>query len=454
MSEFIYNPDETQSVQVTSNPGAAPVNVALSKNSVAYDPTDDMFKIKSLQKKFRDSFVGSSIDATKWDSVTGTGATNTVAAGVLTMASGTTINADSYLLSKDVFTVPFRLSIGIGFSQRIVNQNFFVEAVSVDPITGVPDEKNIIGFLFDGVTATQAKYRVKNGGMTPLDSAATTIPTTTLTSSLPVSVYEIEPFADEAWFHGSTIDSTNARSNSYRRHQQIPDPNALYKLRLRWINGATAPASSTNAVVQFVACQDYAELTAEITAGRGQAVAGQAIGVQVTGGTLAISGNTAVAGAVAHDGAVSGNPVRIGAKAVNVYPAAVSATNDAIDLITTMNGALITKPYAIPEADWTYACPAPIAVNTDTVVKAAAAAGVRNYVTNIQIANSHATVGTEVVLKDGATVIWRGYLKPNNDMTDITFYTPLRGTAATAVNFQCLTAGASVYVNVQGYIAP
>ena len=37
---------------------------------------------------------------------------------------------------------------------------------------------------------------------------------------------------------------------------------------------------------------------------------------------------------------------------------------------------------------------------------------------------------------------------------DITFPTPLRGTAATAVNFACLTTGAQVYVNAQGYAAP
>jgi hypothetical protein len=84
------------------------------------------------------------------------------------------------------------------------------------------------------------------------------------------------------WFHSSVLDTTNGRSNSYRRHQQIPDPNALYKIRLRWLNGGTAPASSTNATLQYVACQDYAELTAEITAGRGQSVAGQALAVAVT----------------------------------------------------------------------------------------------------------------------------------------------------------------------------
>jgi hypothetical protein len=52
-------------------------------------------------------------------------------------------------------------------------------------------------------------------------------------------------------------------------------------VRLRWLNGSTAPASNTNASLQFVAVQDYQELTAEITAGRGQSSAGQAIAAAV-----------------------------------------------------------------------------------------------------------------------------------------------------------------------------
>jgi hypothetical protein len=162
--------------------------------------------------------------------------------------------------------------------------------------------------------------------------------------------------------------------------------------------------------------------------------------------------NTISNGQAAHDAAVTGNPVRIGGKAVNAMPAAVSATGDTADLIATMGGALIQKDFAIPEADWQVA-PAAVTVTTDVVLKAAAAAGVRNYVTAIQMMNG-SLVATEVVIKDGATTIWRGFL-PDQMKTPIAinFTTPLRGTAATAVNFQCLTAS-SVYVSAQGFIAP
>lgn len=261
---------------------------------MGYDPQDDMLKVKSVQKKFRDSFPGAALDTTKWDTANvGTPGTITVSGGTITIGSGVAINSETGILSKETFTVPFRVSASFTLSQRIVNQSFILEAVSVNPSTNIPDGQHSIAFVFDGVTATLGKYRVQNSGLTPLDSAAVTLPTTASGS-----VYELEPFADEAWFHGSVLDATSGRSNSYRRHQQIPDPNALYKIRARWLNGATAPASNTNAVVQFVACQDYAELTAEITAGRGQVVAGQALGVAVvsmpTTTVVAAAGSAAI----------------------------------------------------------------------------------------------------------------------------------------------------------------
>lgn len=251
--------------------------VSIGPNSKAYDPVDDMLKVKSVQKKFRDSFVGVALDTAKWDSSVGTGGSITVGSGVVNIASGTTASSVTSILSKEIFTIPFRVSAQITLSQRIANQSFILEAVSVNASTGVPDGLNVIAWVFDGVTATQAKYRVGNGGAAALDSAASTVTTTATTGG----VYELEPFADEAWFHSNILDSVAGRANSYRRHQQIPDPNALYKIRCSWVNGATPPATTSTATMQFIACQDYAELTAEITAGRGNAAAGQALGVQV-----------------------------------------------------------------------------------------------------------------------------------------------------------------------------
>lgn len=274
---FSFGSGSALSVQPLASVGA-PVVLA------GYSTPEDMLKVCSVQKKFRDSFPGTSLNESVWESSVGSGGSIAVAGGQLTLNSGTTINSETWVMTKDYFTVPFRVTLGGTLSQRIADQKLYVEAISVDRLTGIPDGLHKCGWLFDGTSATQAKYVVQNSGIAELVSGASTIPTTASGS-----YFELEPFADECWFHGGSLDSTNGRSNSYRRHQQIPDPTSVYKVRIRWVNGAIAPVSSTAAVIQFISIQDYAELTAEITAGRGQTVAGQAVGVQITGGTSALS---------------------------------------------------------------------------------------------------------------------------------------------------------------------
>lgn len=254
--------------------------------------------VGSVEKKFRDSFTGATLDLDKWE-IIATGGGIAVSAGNLVLTSGVVANGQTAILSKETFAVPFRISFNLQLSQRIANQSFIVEAVSVDPVTGIPDGLSSCAWVFDGTNAVRGKYRVQNGGVTPLDSGSVV----TVTSSDGTGFFEIEPFADESWFHCGVLDSSAGRSNSYRRHQQIPDPNSIYKIQLRWLNGATAPASSTNATMQFVAVQDYQELTAEITAGRGQTSAGQSMAVAVVSAPTTSVTGTVTANAISQDNA-------------------------------------------------------------------------------------------------------------------------------------------------------
>lgn len=404
--------------------------------------------IQTVTAKFRENFPGAAIDTAIWDTAVGTGGSLSVSGGVLTMASGTTANAVTSIITRQTFTVPFRFSIGLSLSQRIANQSFIMELVSIGN-DGLPDGKNQAAWVFDGTTATQAKYQAQNNGLTPLTSAAVTVPTTAS-----AQLFEIEPFADECWWHGSALDATTNRTNSYRRQTQSPDPNAIYELRLRWVNGATPPASSTNALVSFVTCTDYAEVTAEITAGRGQASGGQAIATVFTGSTATGTNSLSVQGPVAHDAVISGNPLRIAGRALTAAYTSV-ATGDVADLITTLQGALITRPFQIPELEWSYASAAGGVINTtDVVLAAAAGAGLRRYITSMQLKNINATA-TEVVLKDGSTVIWRGHVSASMGTTEeIIFSNPIKTSANAALNFACITTAAQVYVNAQGHTAP
>lgn len=124
------------------------------------------------------------------------------------------------------------------------------------------------------------------------------------------------------------------------------------------------------------------------------------------------------------------------------------------DLTITTSGAQVVKQFSIPELDWQFAVAAPITTAVDTAVKTAGAAGIRNYMTGLQFINT-GTTATEITVKDNTTVIWRGFAPANmTAMVDIQFFTPLKGSAAVAMNFGVTTAAANVYVSAQGYVAP
>lgn len=163
---------------------------------------------------------------------------------------------------------------------------------------------------------------------------------------------------------------------------------------------------------------------------------------------------TTPAGNVAHDGADSGNPVKIGGRARSSEVAAVS-NNDRTDLITDLVGKLITLPYANPENFVSGAITTAMTGTTSTSLVAAPGAGLRNYITTIIVSNSHATVGTDIIIQDGsggttlltipAAAVYGG--------AAITLPVPLRQpNTATAIYAQNVTTGASTKVSAIGYI--
>ena len=81
---------------------------------------------------------------------------------------------------------------------------------------------------------------------------------------------------------------------------------------------------------------------------------------------------------------------------------AAVANNDRTDLVADLTGKQIVLPYANPENFVSGATAAMTGV-ISTALIAAPAAGLRNYITQITVSNSHATVGTDVVIQDGAS---------------------------------------------------
>jgi hypothetical protein len=174
--------------------------------------------------------------------------------------------------------------------------------------------------------------------------------------------------------------------------------------------------------------------------------------------TLAAGTNTnEIVGDAAHDAAIAGNPVRIAGRGMSADYAAV-ATGDTADVLATLLGKLVTVPWALPGNTWNYAAPAGGLVSqTAVTVKAAAGAGIRNYITSAQIINSHATISTEIMILDGAagTVLWRGWAQAAGGGISCKFDPPLRGTANTLVEVDEVTATgtAGLLINLQGFVA-
>ena len=172
----------------------------------------------------------------------------------------------------------------------------------------------------------------------------------------------------------------------------------------------------------------------------------------VNDGDVSSSNPLPVSGAVAHDAADSGSPVKIGFKA-ETSPKAITlvADGDRTDGYADADGIQMVKPYT------SYAdIISERVTNTDGSSTAlstfGAAANLRNFVTTIAVYNSSATNGF-VDFRDGTSgsVIFTAPL-PTVGGSVITFPVPLRQpTANTALAFDVSGALSTVYISVVGF---
>lgn len=158
---------------------------------------------------------------------------------------------------------------------------------------------------------------------------------------------------------------------------------------------------------------------------------------------------TKVGGGVAHDAADSGNPLKIGGKAIAALSGATLVTAaDRANAYVDLDGALLVRHHAAV-GDWVSGN----ASNTDgtsTSVLAAGAAGIKHAITTVIIHNAHATTNGYVELKDNTTVK-ATIPAPANGGTAVHFDPPLLGSAATQWNFDPSAAITTIYCTVIGF---
>ncbi|BAZ39413.1 hypothetical protein NIES4101_53660 [Calothrix sp. NIES-4101] len=279
---------ETQAITITGGDATAAnqtlqltelgeINDKIPTQSAGRMPVDSL--TKTARKRWRDDFPGSSLNPANWNSAIGIGQTITVTGSELQIAMGTTANEETVLTSLTTFNCPCRIQVCIRLSQRIANQEIYLELSDV-----AGNER--AGFLFDATSVTSVKHFALTNG------AGTANVSNTTTSSANYTLYEIEFRPSEVTFQQKAADAATARTNLGNRNRQIPDPNSTYSLRIRCKNLATPPASNTTVFIDSVLVEDIEELQAEIANGRNNGSAGNAIATQITNGTITIS-NTA-----------------------------------------------------------------------------------------------------------------------------------------------------------------
>ena len=155
-------------------------------------------------------------------------------------------------------------------------------------------------------------------------------------------------------------------------------------------------------------------------------------------------------GPVAHDAAVSGNPLLAGfeARTTDITPV---ASADAARAIADTLGKQVVLIGAVPELQLRGA--ATYTTTTAADVIAAQGAGIRVVVMSVLVTNAHATVGTKVEIRDGTTVRILGFAAANGGgYSHNGGGVPLFiSTANTAVTGRCATTGADVDITVSGY---
>lgn len=229
-------------------------------------------QVSGLVTAFRDDFNGVALNPDEWNVQLGAGMAINVAGGELSISSGVTANSETIITGKTPFTVPFRLWFIMRMSQRIANQEFYLEAVNAA-------SDMLAQWLLDGVTSTAAKIDAKNGGNTSAGAVAYPINFTGVDGIL-----ETQLFPDECWFRSQLADSNAGRNLGVVRTRNIPDPNDEYFIRIRVKNLGVAPASSTNLVLGAVCGQDINEVPVEVTGGQGNGVLAQSIPVSLPSG--------------------------------------------------------------------------------------------------------------------------------------------------------------------------
>jgi hypothetical protein len=152
---------------------------------------------------------------------------------------------------------------------------------------------------------------------------------------------------------------------------------------------------------------------------------------------------------VAEDTASTANPLIMGGVVRTALPAATVVAGDAVRSTFSRSGQMVCKEFAPGDLD--FVVNTTVTTATQTAIRGAQGADIRQNVTQITYQNTNATATTLTIQDASATLIVISVPASMTLAQQLTFPTPLRGSANAALNYTAGTTGASVLLNVTGF---
>lgn len=212
-----------------------------SEQEIPLDPNKQQITRSTIltdEGSFVDQFVGSALSG-EWTQVVGSGASISVGSGLCTIAAGIVANAETYMAIPVDYS-PLRTLLRVSISQRIANQTiYFGFSNSINPAL----DTSWVRWKFNGTNASLAILESGVAGKTEVQSVA-------ITPTSIAGYFEIDiDFHQAAFFAGTAPeDATLAGKLS----NNIPTPYQGLYLRVRVVNGSSAPSSNTNIVISNI----------------------------------------------------------------------------------------------------------------------------------------------------------------------------------------------------------
>lgn len=144
----------------------------------------------------------------------------------------------------------------------------------------------------------------------------------------------------------------------------------------------------------------------------------------------------------------------MGSRQIRTQAANPGSDGDASFINSDNVGRVYVNAFGSGVGEWYQSCSSAATGTSDTAIKAAVASN-RIYVTSLSCSND-SDVTSMITFKDGTSAIWTGYVTKNSvgpSSWTQTFWVPLRGSVATALNFAMTTNSTSTICCAAGYIS-